>query len=153
MQAIHSIIGDSNHIRASTIFGNCYTSRQNEKGIQIKSNGTYLIDGKEYKSDEVIVRTEYKIKSTGESVYTEPDHLTLKVSGDNISVAISSQSGNLEIDCDKPCTFKSVVTQSGNVDVRGDASHINTMSGDVSIDGSVSGNVSTMSGNIRSKNR
>lgn len=153
MQAIHSIIGSNNHVSGSTIFGNCYTSRQYEKSIHIKSNGTYVIDGKEYKSDEVTVRTEYKIKSTGESVYTEPDHLTLKVSGDNISVAVSSQSGNLEIECDKPCTFKSVVTQSGNVDLRGDATRINTMSGDVSINGSVSGDVSTMSGNIRSKNR
>jgi len=155
--SIHSLIGSNNQFRGATVFGNTYSSEGGVKGIvkgiQIKSNGTFIIDGKEYKSDELEVRTEYKIKATGETVYTEPDHLLLKIQGDNITVSASSQSGNLQIDCEKPCTFRSLNTQSGNIDVRGDAERINTMSGDVSVDGSVSGDVSTMSGNIRSRNK
>jgi len=155
--SVHSFVGSNNHFKGSTVFGNCYVSGSssvlNTKGIQIKGDGTYIIDGKEYKSDEVTVRTEYKIKSTGESVYTEPDHFSLKLQGDNMSVTVSTESGNLEIDCENKCTFRKVNTISGNIIVRGDVNTIQTVSGDVSVDGSVSGPVTTVSGNIRSRNK
>jgi hypothetical protein len=123
------------------------------RGVVVKSNGTFEIDGKEYKADEVTVRTEYKIKATGHAVYTEPNKLLVKILGDHVNVTASSQSGDLEIHCDQPCSVRSISTQSGNVRVTGDADNVHTMSGSVSVDGSVSGSVSTMSGDIRSSGR
>lgn len=143
-----------------TVFGNVYdengnVSQSGQKctGIMIKGNGNYIIDGKEYKSDEITVRTEYKIKATGETVYTEPQNTKIEFHGDNASVSVSSSSGGIEIDCVKPCTFRSVQSQSGAIKVEGNVENVSNMSGEVSISGSVSGSVKTLTGSIRTKNR
>jgi len=188
----HFISGNNNVFKGRTIFGNVYsdsTRTTQLQGVCVQGNGNYIIDGREYKSDEVTIRTEYKIKSTGEVVYTEPEHVQVQLHGTNMTVDVSSTSGNLEIDCKDSCTFRSVQSTSGGIQLSGNAEKVSTTSGsveieckeactflnvqstsgsiklsgnaekvsttsgDVSVDGSVTGPVSTVSGNIRSKNR
>jgi hypothetical protein len=143
-----SVISDGNIIANGISFSNGKV-----RGIMVKSDGGLVIDGKEYKADEVTVRTEYKIKSTGKTVYTEPGHLTIKVTGDNATVHATSQSGSIELECEKSCSANLIKTMSGDVRLSGDAETISTMSGDVTVDGSVKGDIKTMSGNVRCKGR
>jgi hypothetical protein len=153
----NGIFGSGNSFGGSVITGgNCTITGGTVKGIIIKGDGTYIIDGKEYKSDEVSVRTEYKIKSTGKAVYTEPQHIQLKLQGDNISASVCSSSGDIEIESSSsthPCIFKSIKSSSGDITIEGNAEKVTTSSGDVSVKGSINGPVNTNSGNIRSKNR
>lgn len=149
--------GGSIHASGATIFGSYYSGSGGGsvvmRGVMINSDGTFVIDGQEYKADEVTVRTEYKIKSTGHAVYTEPRQVVLQVKGDNATVSMTSTSGDLEIQCDKPCSVRTLKTTSGNVRVTGNADDINTVSGDVNVEGSVSGSVSTVSGDVRTARR
>lgn len=151
MMAYNSIISNGSICANGVVIGNGYMSGvARTTGINVKAGdgSAFVIDGKEYKADEVTVRTEYKIKATGKTVYAEPDHLVLKVTGDNAVISVSSQTGNVEIQAEKDCTVKDIKTSTGDVRVSGDVEDIRTMSGNVDVDGSVSGSVTTMSGNI-----
>ena len=143
-----AIISDGNIIANGLSFSNGQV-----RGIAVKSDGSIMIDGHDYKADEVTVRTEYKIKSTGKVVYTEPGHLTIKITGDNVTVHATSQSGSLELECEKKCTANLIKTMSGDSRISRDAETVSTMSGDVTVDGSVKGPIKTMSGNVRCKGR
>lgn len=138
-------------------------------GIKIKGNGIYIIDGKEYKSDEITIRTEYKIKATGESVYTEPDKVQVELRGNRMEVNISSSSGNIDIHTTDGCSFNNVTSSSANIDIhsndgcsinsvttssgdirfKGNAGRVSSVSGDVTIQGSVQGLISVISGDVR----
>jgi hypothetical protein len=158
-------VGKGNRVSGSTfgnsIFGNTTSTNMtstfisgNSKGILIKGDGTYIIDGKEYKADEISIRTEYKIKATGETVYTEPEHVKLELrNAENTSVSVSSESGNIEISCEKPCEIRNAQSTSGDVNVEGNAKTVSSISGNVRITGSVSGSASSVSGNVYCKNR
>lgn len=94
-----------------------------------------------------------------------PDGASIRVEGDNIIVGdqsvtvtekvvnvtiegsvgdVNTSSGDFKVTGD----VGSISTASGDVEVTGNSGKIKTMSGDVTVGGSVSGGVSTMSGDI-----
>ena len=146
-----NIIGGTNVIRGNVDFSDRSGNGNNRvQGVRINGKGKYIINGKEYSSDQVTVRTEYKIKSTDETVYSEPNNITVYLSGGNyMKVDISSASGDIDVQCQSSgATFSSVKSSSGSIHVDGSATTVRTMSGDVSVKGNVQ-NVQTMSGNVR----
>jgi hypothetical protein len=105
-------------------------SSNSSRGLQIIGSGKYVINGKEYDSDQVTVRTEYKINSTGEAVYTEPSDMNITVQETkHLQVMVSS--GDVQLTLLKPCQQVDVKSSSGNVTVHGDVYSATTSSGDI----------------------
>lgn len=101
----------------------------NGRTIKAPPGSSITIDG-----DKIIIGdTELVIKEKVINISIEGTVGSASTSSGSIKVAGSS--GNL-------------TTSSGDISVGGNASNITTMSGDVDVKGSVSGNISTMSGDV-----
>ena len=137
---------DSNGIRGTISVGG-------GARVSVKTDGTFVIDGKEYKTDEVEVRVAYKIKSTGQTVFTSMDKLPLQIKGDHARVSVSTVTGDVDLKCDGPCTVDRIDTTGGDVRVTGDVTNIDTTGGNVTVEGSVPGSISTTGGNVRCRDR
>lgn len=138
-----------NTITTSNFIGSSFQGLSSN-GIQIRGKGSYVINGKEYTADKVQVRTEYKVLPSGETVYTEPNEVSITFNESPEQLDVQSISGDININCTKKCSVNSVKCTSGAVHVDGDVSNISAISGDVTIHGNVK-NASTVSGNIKRK--
>ena len=124
-----SWIRNSGVIRGNLIMGNIHSFiSTTTTGVCILGNGAHIINGTEYKSNEVSVRTEIKIKSTGECLYLDPGKVTIGLTGDNMQVDVSTSSGDIEVQCNIPSIkFGAVSSSSGDINVDGSVTNVNTI--------------------------
>lgn len=105
--------------------------------VTVTGDGIYTINGKRYKTDQLQIRTEYIIKSTGVKVYGPPGDLKIELHGERISVDVDSKQGNVEIHSDSSLKVTNVRTANGNVKIVGNVQNVKTLSGNVIVEGTL----------------
>lgn len=123
------IIGSSNNVTV-TVNGRTYTGNN----VQIENEKVYVDN---QRVDETMVSGSAKV------IYMP---LSVNVIGDAQSITVVS--GNVIVN-----SVNTIKTTSGNVSVSGNSGNIQTVSGDVTINGTVAGSVKTISGDIRTQSR
>lgn len=116
--------------------------------IRVKSGPTCTVNGVEVSGQNITIEGN-QVFVDGKPVEVEQQkQITITINGDCDSVETTS--GDVTVSG----VAGSVKTMSGDVDVVGSSGikgSVKTMSGDVSANGTIGGNVSTMSGDIRHK--
>ena len=115
--------------------------------IKVKSGSTCVINGVEFSGRDITVQGN-QVFVDGKPVEVEQQkQITITINGDCDSVETTS--GDVTVSG----VSGSVKTMSGDVDVvdSGITGSVKTMSSDVTANGTIGGNVSTMSGDIRHK--
>ena len=140
----NSVGGSEVHISESS--GIDFSGRRAK--IRVKSGSTCVVNGVEV-SDQNITVEGNQVFVDGKPVEVEQQkQITITINGD--CDYVETTSGDVTVSG----VAGSVKTMSGDVDVVGSSGikgSVKTMSGNVSANGTIGGNVSTMSGDIRHK--
>lgn len=140
----NSVGGNDVHISESSGIDFCGRRAK----IRVKSGSTCIVNGVEFSGRDITVEGN-QVFVDGKLVEVEQQkQITITINGDCDSVETTS--GDVTVSG----VAGSVKTMSGDVDVVGPSGiegSVKTMSGDVTANGTIGGNVSTMSGDIRHK--